>query len=286
MTQNNNISVLPWYKNIDEQNHRKWYAYNSVYPLFTPKDKILPFQIIRPTRTNVITEAKLYTKDDVLFADIKQPLIDTGLQIVPFPVFGYDVIVYPGVLPMSINTSPGQYYAKISDGVDTWISDIFTIVMNINNYTKIEWYDLDNLVFDQGQIVYKEPLFKNAVYFIPEVGKPEYEFQEEGETRDGFFFPEKQISEKTYKMMITAPEYLCDVMRFIRMSDIVTVTDRYGRIYNCDTFLITPKWEVQGDIANVEIEFQTDTVVKKLGKGVIMGNGGDFNDDFNDDFSN
>lgn len=286
MTQNNNISVLPWYKNIEEQNHKKWYAYGAVYPLFTPKDKLLPFQIMRSTRANAITEAKLYTKDGALFATMTTFLIDTGLQIVPFPAFGYDVIVYPGTLPMPLNTPPGQYYATITDGVETWFSDVFTVVMNVGVYTKIEWYDLENMIFDQGAIVYKNPVFKNILYLVPEVGKPEYTFDEDGETRDGYFFPEKQISEKTYKMMITAPEYLCDVMRFIRMSDIVTVTDRYGRVYNCDTFLITPKFEVQGDIANVEIEFQTDTVVKKLGKGYTIGSGGDFNNDFNDDFNN
>lgn len=284
MTQNNNISVLPWYTSINEQNHRKWYAFDNIYPLFTPKDKLLPFQIMRETRSEEITEAKLYSKDGVFVMDILQPLQETGLQIVPFTIFEYDVIVYPGQLPMIINTPPGQYYATISDGVETWYSDIFTVVMSVENMTKIEWYDLENFVFDQGQIVYKNPNFKNVVYFYEEVGKPEYEFKEDGEDRDGFYFPEKQISEKTYKMTVLAPEYLCDVMRFIRMSDIVTVTDKHGRVYNCDTFLITPKWQTQGDIASVEIEFETDTVAKKIGQGVIIGNKGDFNSDFKNDF--
>lgn len=286
MTQNNNISVLPWYKSIDEQNHRKWYAFENIYPLFSPKDKLLPFQFMRESRSEEITEAKMYTKDGALFADILQPMNETGLQVIPFPIFNYDVIIYPGQFPMPINTPPGQYYVKISDGVETWFSEIFTTVMDLQNYTKIEWYDLENLVFDQGQIVYKNPNFKNTIYFVPEVGKPEYKFDEVAEERDGFMFPEKQISEKTYKMTVLAPEYICDVMRFTRMSDIVTVTDKYGRIYNCDTFLITPKWQTQGDLASVEIEFQTDTVVKKIGKGFIMSNKGDFNNDYNNDFDN
>lgn len=284
MTQNNNLSVLPWYTSIEEQNHRKTYSYGNVYPLFTPKDKLLPFQFMRETRPEQITVAKLYTKDGNEFADLLTPLEETGLQIVPFAQFGYDVIVYPGMLPMIINTPPGQYYAMISDGFETWYSEVFTIVMDLQNYTKIEWFDLENLVFDQGQIVYKNPSFRNVLYFPYEVGKPEYTFDEQGQERDGFFFPEKQISEKTYKITILAPEFICDVMRFIRMADVVVVTDKYGRKYNCDTFLIDPKWQTQGDLASIEIEFQTDTVVKKLGKGIIIGDNGDFNNDFSNDF--
>lgn len=286
MTQNNNFSVLPWYLSLDEQNHKKSYAYGNTYPLFNPADKILPFQFMRATRTNAIANVRLYEKKSGTYVDITQQMKDTGLKVVRFPSMGYDVIVYPGVLPMGIDMKPGMYFLSINDGVQTFWSDIITVVFDVNPYTKIEWYDIENLVFDAGQIVYKNPAFKNVLYLSSEIGKPEYTFDEEGETRDGYFFPEKQISEKTYKCNILAPEYLCDVMRFIRMSDYVVVTDKYGRVYDCDTFLITPKWETQGDIASVEIEFQTNTVVKKIGRGFTIMYGGDFNNDFNDDYNN
>ena len=97
---------------------------------------------------------------------------------------------------------------------------------------------------------------------------------------------EKQISEKTYRCTFLAPEYLCDVMRLIRLSDYVIVTDKYGRVYNCDTFLATPTWQTQGNLASVEVEFQTDTVVKKICRGTIYENRGDYNSDFNNDFNN
>lgn len=285
MIQNNNLSVLPFYTNIAEQNHRKSYAYGQIYPLFTPADTLLPFQIMRDTRSNQITVAQLFNKEGKLFADISVLIKETGLQIVRFVSLGYDVIVYPGNFPMPINMPDGIYYAMLSDGVQTWFSDMFTVVQDVTAYLKIEWYDTENLVFDAGQIVYKNPQFKNRLYLCTELGKPEYKFEEEGEDRDGYFFPEKQISEKTYRAMCLAPEYLCDVMRFIRMADYVTVTDKYGHSYDCDTFLITPKWQTQGDLASVEIEFETATVVKKIGRGVIPAIKGDFNSDFNNDFN-
>lgn len=286
MIQNNNFSVFPWYTNIGEQNHRKSYAYGNIYPLFTPANKFLPFQIMRKTRSNGITSVRIYYKDGTLFADVTMWAKETGLQIVRFAPLGYDVIVYPGILPMPTVQMDGIYYATISDGVQTWYSEMYTVVQDLSGYLKIEWYDIENAVFDAGAIVYKNPSFKNILYLCSELGKPEYQFEEEGETRDGYFFTEKQISEKTYRCICLAPEYLCDVMRFIRMSDYVTVTDRYGRIYDCDTFLITPKWQTQGDLASVEIEFQTATVVKKIGRGYIIENKGDFNNGFNNDFNN
>lgn len=285
MIQNNNISVLPWYTSIEQQNHRKSYAYGTIYPLFTPKRTLLPFQIMRNTSSRNITGAQLYDKNGVLFADITTALKETGLQIVPFASLGYDVIVYPSLLPFAIDTPDGIYYARMTDGVNVWYSEMFTIVGDLSGYLKIEWYDVENFVFDAGQIVYQNPKFHNVLYLCTELGKPEYPFEEEGETRDGYFFPEKQISEKTYRCMALAPEYLCDVMRFIRMSDKVFVTDKYGRQYDCDTFLITPKWQTQGDLASVEIEFETATVAKKIGRGYITpGRKGDFNNDFNNDF--
>ena len=285
MIQNNNISVLPFYTSIDEQNHRKSYAYGKIYPLFAPADLLLPFQIIRNTRANDVTSVVLYDKTGKQVADITTNMKETGLQIVRFQSFRYDVILYPSILPMPLNQLDGIYYMTLSDGVQTWYSEMFTVVQDVSAYLKIQWWDVENLVFDAGQIVYTEPNYKNTLYLCTELGKPEYEFEEDGEERDGYFFPEKQISVKTYKCTILAPEYLCDVMRFIRMADYIHITDKYGREYDCDTFLITPKWETQGDLASVEIEFKTNTVVKKIGRGYILGNKGDFNEDFNTDFN-
>lgn len=285
MIQNNNLTVLPWYNSLNGQNHRKSYAYGKIYPLFTPANKLLPFQIIRETNSYSISSVKLYKKDGSLFKDITNFIL-SAINIVNYPSRGYDVIVYNGLFPMPLQMPDGIYYAELSDGYNVWFSEMFTALNNIDNCIELEWFDVENLVFDAGAIIYKDLNFKNKLYICTELGKPEYQFEEEGETRDGYFFPEKQISEKRYKCIFLAPEYLIDAMRFIRMSDFVKIKDQYGRIYNCDTFLITPKWQTQGDLASVEIEFETNTVVKKLGKGYLLGDNGDYNNDFNNDFKN
>lgn len=285
MTPNNNLSVLPWYDSINRQNHRRDYAYGNIYQLITPDRKLLPFQIRRNTRSNSISQVLLKNVEGKTIANITAQMKETGLTVKRFSANGYDLIIYPGTLPMAINTPEGLYYAEISDGAQRWYSEVFNIVRTVNDYMSIEWWDEEPLYYSGGHIEYSGETFKNRVYLPTQVGKPEYDFQEEGEKRDGYFFPEKQTSEKIYKFSFLAPEYLCDAMRIIRMSDHVVITSR-GEKYEADSFLITPKWQEQGDLAGVEAEFETDTVIKKIGRGVLVTNLGDFNSDFNNDFKN
>ena len=54
MIPNNNLSVLPFYDSIERQNARKWWIYDKVYPLFVPSGYMLPFQVMRPSRTKLV----------------------------------------------------------------------------------------------------------------------------------------------------------------------------------------------------------------------------------------
>jgi hypothetical protein len=281
---NNNLSVLPFYENPHELSNERTYAYGEVYPLYTPLGSVPPFQILMPHGSETIANVYLrkYGEEESEATDIEQAMTDSGLRIARYT--SYDIVIYPSVAPAGITTEEGrqQVIIELSGGGKLY-SDWFTVVADMSAFLQIQWWDIADLVMDGTRIVYVGG-FKNTLWLNTQLGKPEYEFEEEGETRDGYFYPEKMISEKKYKCVILAPEYLCDVMRFIRMSDYVIVKDRWGHNYRCDTFLCTPKWETQGDLASVEIEFTCETVAKKVGRGYIAENLGDFNDDFNDDF--
>lgn len=284
MIPNNNLSVLPWYDSIERQNARKWWVYNKVYPLFTPAGFMLPFQVMREHRTNEIVSFRIYKRDNSLVGDFTQVLKETGLKVVnPIGAREIDVIVYSGLLPAFTKFANGQYYAVMSDGVQTWYSEMFTIVNDISGYLKLEWWDVDDFYMDEGVIIYKSPLFRNKLYLCADIAKPEYIFEEDGETRDGYFFPAKQISEKRYHFTFLASEYLLDVMRFVRMADYAQIT-KNEQVYKLDTFLITPEWEDNGDVASVDAEFDTATVAKKIGRGFVTTTNGDFNNDYNNDF--
>ncbi len=288
MIPNNNLSVLPWYTSIDQQNARKWWVYNRIYPLFTPAGFLLPFQILLPYRANPsMANCILYNAKTNIAIDsgVSAKLNNTGFAFKQFPALGYTVAVYPGQLPAFTSLDNGQYYLRVSINGVYYYSEIFTVVNDIQPYLKIEWWDVEDFTMDAGVIVYTAPAFKNALYLMGDIAKPEYPFEEEGETRDGYFFPVKQISEKRYRFNFLASEYLLDVMRFIRMADYAQIS-KNGNAYSLDTFLITPDWEDNGDVAAVEAEFDTATVAKKIGLGYIKAQRGDFNDDFNNDFNN
>lgn len=408
MIPNNNLSVLPFYDSIERQNARKWWMYDKVYPLFVPSGYMLPFQVMRPSRTELVkggpmepTEGdngyltsdgswyqdvssgfvneydvmgidtvylsdipmyvhggahagdsvcyvaydssdkvlfsksvnigtysgfwtlpkgttkirvltsnsefeqydgevykasnvptaiksfKIYTRCDELVDDFTADMIASGLTIKHVQLQDIDVIVYPGIFPISRVIADGQYYAEMSDGVDTWYSEMFTISKAASSYLKIEWWDVEDFVMDAGAIVYKYAngtQFRNILYLQTDIAKPEYEFEEESEERDGYTFPIKQISKKTFHFSFLASEYLLDVMRFIRLSDYVEITYK-GQRYSVDSFMLSPEWEDYGDIASVDAEFTTATVAKKIGLGYIRSTG-DFNNDYNDDYLN
>lgn len=288
MIPNNNLSVLPWYNFIQEQNARKWWVYGRVYPLYVQAGFLPPFQILRThvANSDSITSFKLYFDDGTMLGDYTSAINDAGITIVPFESDGYDVIVFSGVIPVFNSMLNGRYYCEISDGVNTWYSDVFTVVNDIEPYLKIEWWDTEDFIMDGARIVYKTTqwTFRNVLYLPSYLAKPEYTYSEEGEERDGLFYPIKQISEKLYRFSFLAPEYLLDVMRFIRLSDYVRIT-YHGEEYNADSFLLTPEWVNEGDIAAVSAEFETAMVAKKVGVGYIRAWKGDYNDDYNPDFN-
>ena len=290
MIPNNNLSVLPFYTSLDHQNARKWWVYGRVYPLYCPAGFLLPFQIITEhtdLTPNNISGATIYDANtDQQVAGITTE-IKNGITKKEFASLGYDVWVFPGQLPVVNSILNGRYYVLITWG--NWqivrVSEIFTVVNDIQPYLKITWWDVDDFTMDAGTIVYTNPAFKNVLYLQSDLAKPEYPFEEEGETRDGYFFPTKQISEKRYRFNFLASEYLLDVMRFIRMADFAEI-EYHGQRYSLDTFLITPEWEDNGDVAAVEAVFDTATVAKKIGLGYVKAQRGDFNDDFNNDYNN
>lgn len=296
MQPNNNLSCIPFYESLEEQDFRKWYAYGEKYPHRVPSDYLIPFYIVIPKEDGVtIDEVEFYNAccDDgdpirggsfnISFSDAFQgsnsslisPMLDNNLKIVERGDF--NEIVYYASHNSLINLPKGLCYMVItlSNG-KSYYSDVFFVDTRANlgvESIRIEWWNEENVEYEGGLIPYGisegGALFKSEIYLDSEIGKPTYNFTEEGEERNGYFFPMKQISEKSYNMGFVAPEYLCDVMRLIRMADVVRITDKFGRIYNVEQFEMDVNWMEHGHYAEVSCTFQTDTIVKKVGKAYV-----------------
>jgi hypothetical protein len=160
------------------------------------------------------------------------------------------------------NLTPGQYTMRVVIGNDTYYSEVFTAYANIGKLVKVEYYNADPIIFDEGALTYDNG-FKFELFLCTEIAKPEYLFEEESTKRGGFTFVENQISSKQYKMVIAAPEYLCDAIRIIRLHDHVAIT-KDGNAYEAYNFTPSYQWNDVGDLAQVTITFESNTVLQKI----------------------
>ena len=192
-------------------------------------------------------------------------IADLALAFSYITIESKDYIVHKGEETAILEGFTDKMYLELSDGIDTWYSAYFGFC---EPCMRIEWYDVDDFLFDAGAIAYSDG-YKNEMFFDAEIGMPEYEFEEEVAERNGYQFPISQISYKKYKFTLLVPEEVCDVMRFIRLSDHIRISTK-NDTYEATSFLMTPTWAEQGYLAEVACEFTTDTVAKKIGKGVTI----------------
>jgi len=288
MSLKHNINVLPFYTDLRYQDYKREFNFGAIYKLYSPSARLLPFQIIRTHRSSTpitsVTLQKIKPNGalDGAAVDITAQVSGSGLNILEFSADGYDIIKYPGALIFpSYSIGLGQYYITITDGTETWYSEIFTTVNDSSKLIRLVYSSIDNITVPGGHIDYTAP-FAFECYIDSKLGKPRYPFEEEVKKRDGFTFPEKQISEKRYVFEFVAPEYLLDALRLVRLNDVVRIVSE-GVTYEVETIFIESRWQDQGNLAIVTVEFGISSIVKKTGGGYAL-DGGDFMDDFNDDY--
>lgn len=256
-TPNNNFNILPWYTSLEKLNSKKWYAFGQTWPLICPNDSILPFQFVVPGVITSVSTITLITPDNFVTKTSVQPIIIANEKA------GYSVIMlHPGITSLGTTLKVGQYRAQLVIGLDTFYSEMFTVVDNISDYIKLTYWNDENLYYNGGEVNYSNN-FKYTMYICSTIGKPEYEFEEELTKRAGYKFLESQTSNKIYKFNFVAPEFICDAMRLIRLSDYIKL-EYDGDSYNALSFSYEPKWETQGDLASVDVEFDTDAIIQKL----------------------
>lgn len=277
-----NISPLPFYNEKKEQNHNKDYAFGQVFPLITYKNFLLPFQFNVDKGLSEVQEILLFkygTNDSI---DITQSCLDNGFQIRQWGT--YNTVKYPGSLPIPEIGQEGLYYLRIMLSDESVYSEVFTITNRVDDYVKLEYSNDYNFQSASTGIIDFSDGFKFRCYLATQIGKPEYTFEEEATERMGFTFIESQVSKKVHKFTFLAPEYLCDALRLVRLCSNKQLTDKY-KTYDAMTFSMEPKWEEQGDLAAVECEFETDTILANVGGYQPVLSGGDFNNDYSNDFN-
>lgn len=256
MTPNNNLNPLAFYKSQNDMFKARPYNYGIKYPLYMPLNRVTPFQIIRgSSESTTLTSAKIYNDRGVEVATVTSYMSVNVVTIGNSKVMQFKCGNYA-------NLTPGQYTMRVVIGNDTYYSEVFTAYANIGKLVKVEYYNADPIIFDEGALTYDNG-FKFELFLCTEIAKPEYLFEEESTKRGGFTFVENQISSKQYKMVIAAPEYLCDAIRIIRLHDHVAIT-KDGNAYEAYNFTPSYQWNDVGDLAQVVITFESNTVLQKI----------------------
>lgn len=287
------ISPLKFYDSLAKQSHRKSYAYGHISPLITKTRWVPAFQFIIPTQlyedsTGIfsvhICDAKT---NESIYAGVSNATgsyinLNYGVRTVD----GYKVFMHTGKQPIPVTIPEGLYYIKIisdNSGIWTYYSEVFCFDNVTKDCLELEyWNETGNFAVKNGVIAFPAD-FHFKLLLKGEIGKPEYNFEEESTKRLGYIYVESQVSKKTYKFNTIVPEYICDALRLVRLCDNKIIRCKDDE-YEAITFEMEAEWQTQGDLASVTCEFETDNVVANIGGFVPDKLGGDYNNDYNEDF--
>ena len=291
------LSPLKFYDSLAKQSHRKSYAYNHITPVITKKWWIPSFQFVIPNQTysdgGNLSIAKLYNaKTDEEVTDLSWMFTNVGNFNIR-TIDDYKVAMFisrKNSADYLKNVTPsipeGLYYLKLASGnggLWTYYSEVFCFTNVTKDCLELEyWNETGNFAIKNGVIAFPSD-FHFKLLLKGEIGKPEYNFEEESTKRLGYVFVESQVSKKTYKFNVVVPEYICDALRIVRLCDNKIIRCKDDE-YEAITFEMEADWQTQGDLASVTCEFETDNVIANIGGFVPDKLGGDYNNDYNEDF--
>lgn len=262
----NNFSPLAFREKSQKATYKKWYAYGKEFALPFSTTELPPFQF------TVVNLPVFNPNDAEIFLVNEATGVRTATGIYPkFNVMnGHNAVLYvsPGSNMYAKSMDPGVYRAEftIPQG-ETYVSTPICATEGIEtntNFVKLEYWNDENLAYPNGFITTgTDNDFKFQMYIPTTFFKPKYEFEEEITKRAGYKFLELQTCNKVFGFNFLAPEYICDALRLVRLSDYIRFTHD-GEYYNALNFEYTPDWQDNGYLAAIECQFETDTIIQKL----------------------
>lgn len=265
MEVHNNFSPLAFRKKESKATYEKWYAFGKNYAIPASANTLIPFQF---TDVNV-GEVQ---PDSIEVVAVNQETgegIKTGVYVSrdDMPEHGSVLYVSPGKNSFREALPQGTYRAEFSIGTQFYISTPFCVIPGIetsSKYLLIEYWNDEKIAYPGGFITTgANNDFRYQMYVPATICKPKYEFEEELTKRAGYKFLELQTSTKVYAFTFVAPEFICDAMRLIRLSDYIRISHD-GEYYNALNFEFDVDWQEQLYLAAVDCQFETDSIIQKL----------------------
>lgn len=262
----NNFSPLAFREKSQKATYKKWYAYGKEFALPFSTTELPPFQF---TVAN-LPSFDPTTVEVFLVNEATGVRTGTGIKIKVDTMNEHNSVLYvsPGSNVYAKSVEPGVYRAEfaIPEG-ETYVSTPICVTEGIEtntNFVKLEYWNDEKLAYPNGFITTgTDNDFKFQMYIPTTFFKPKYEFEEEITKRAGYKFLELQTCNKVFGFNFLAPEYICDALRLVRLSDYIRFSHD-GEYYNALNFEYTPDWQDNGYLAAIECQFETDTIIQKL----------------------
>lgn len=262
----NNFSPLAFREKSQKATYKKWYAYGKEFALPFSTTELPPFQF---TVTN-LPSFDPTTVEVFLVNEATGVRSRTGIKTKVDTMDEHNSVLYvsPGSNVYAKSVEPGVYRAEftIPKG-ETYVSTPICVTEGIEtntNFVKLEYWNDEKLAYPNGFVTTgTDNDFKFQMYIPTTFFKPKYEFEEEITKRAGYKFLELQTCNKVFGFSFLAPEYICDALRLVRLSDYIRFTHD-GEYYNALNFEYNPDWQDNGYLAAIECQFETDTIIQKL----------------------
>lgn len=262
----NNFSPLAFREKSMKATYKKWYAYGKEFALPFSTTELPPFQF---TVAN-LPSFDPTTVEVFLVNEATGVRVATGIKIKVDAMDGHGSVLYvsPGSNVYAKSIEPGVYRAELAiPGGETYVSTPICVTEGIEtntNFVKLEYWNDEKLAYPNGFVTTgTDNDFKFQMYIPTTFFKPKYEFEEEITKRAGYKFLELQTCNKVFGFNFLAPEYICDALRLVRLSDYIRFTHD-GEYYNALNFEYNPDWQDNGYLAAIECQFETDTIIQKL----------------------
>lgn len=265
MEVHNNFSPLAFRKKESKATYEKWYAFGKNYAIPASANTLTPFQF---TELNI----PVFGPDTIEVEAVNEETGEgtkTGVYVSfdVMPEHGGVLYVSPGKNSFREALPQGTYRARFSIGDEVYISTPFCVIPGIetsSKYLLIEYWNDEKIAYPGGFITTgANNDFRYQMYVPATICKPKYEFEEELTKRAGYKFLELQTSTKVYAFTFVAPEFICDAMRLIRLSDYIRISHD-GEYYNALNFEFDVDWQEQLYLAAVDCQFETDSIIQKL----------------------
>lgn len=265
MEVHNNFSPLAFRKKESKATYEKWYAFGKNYAIPASANTLTPFQFTElniPVFDPNTMEVEVINEET---GEAKKSGVYVSFDVMP--EHGGVLYVSPGKNSFREALPQGTYRARFSIGDEVYISTPFCVIPGIetsSKYLLIEYWNDEKIAYPGGFITTgANNDFRYQMYVPATICKPKYEFEEELTKRAGYKFLELQTSTKVYAFTFVAPEFICDAMRLIRLSDYIRISHD-GEYYNALNFEFDVDWQEQLYLAAVDCQFETDSIIQKL----------------------